>query len=96
MESYFCILFKIVNMKKNLTHLIFSLFFLSLFLFSCLSIKAQPAPIKFGVLEKSVLEMKSYENDTTADAVIICDYGEFNPATISFSRITRIKILKKS
>jgi len=67
-----------------------------LLFFSYIVIIAQPAPIKFGVIEKSVLEMKSYENDTTAEAVIICDYGEFNPNTISFTSIIRIKILKKS
>ncbi|MEX0596190.1 MAG: hypothetical protein WD512_06780, partial [Candidatus Paceibacterota bacterium] len=39
--------------------------------------------------------MKVYENDTSAPAVILCDYGQFNSFDLKFSHIIRIKILKK-
>lgn len=65
-------------------------------LFSNEILHAQQDPIKFGKIDKSVLEMKSCEIDTTADAVVVCDYGDFDPNTFSFERIYRLKILKKS
>jgi hypothetical protein len=40
--------------------------------------------------------MKVYDKDTTADAIIICDFGDFDAASISFKRIYRLKVLKKS
>jgi len=59
-------------------------------------IDAQPDPIKFGKIDKSLLEMKVYDKDTTADAVVICDYGNFDAQTFMFTRIYRLKILRKS
>jgi hypothetical protein len=55
----------------------------------------QPAPARYGKIDKADLEMKVYALDTTAEAVILCDYGEFNPNTFDFSRLLRIKVLKK-
>jgi len=40
--------------------------------------------------------MDSYERDTSAEALILSDIGEFNGQTLKFSRHIRIKILKKS
>jgi hypothetical protein len=40
--------------------------------------------------------MKVYDKDTTADAVVVCDFGSFDPTTFTFSRTYRLKILKKS
>ncbi len=64
--------------------------------------KAQiPAPITFGKIDIKDLEMKSYAKDTTAEAVVLCDYGEYSyffgkdmPKVI-YRRHVRIKILKK-
>ena len=39
--------------------------------------------------------MKVYPLDTTAEAVILCDYGEFNANTFEFLRLLRMKVLKK-
>ena len=70
---------------------------LTIFVFSLLSpgINAQKTPIKFGDVSKAELEMKVYDKDTSAAAVILCDYGFFIPRLPQFVRIIRIKILKK-
>lgn len=70
------------------------LLFPLLLLFS-LNANAKKAPIKFGRIELSDLEMKIYEKDTSAPAVILCDYGYFNSTDMTFRRLVRIKILKK-
>ncbi len=57
---------------------------------------SQPDPIKYGKIDKALLEMKVYDKDTTADAVVVCDYGNFEPNQFNFTRIYRLKILKKS
>jgi transglutaminase-like putative cysteine protease len=63
---------------------------------------AQKAPIKYGKVSMDELLMKTYEKDTSAVAVYLCDYGvseiPFMTTTFSFeykhTRIMRIKILK--
>ena len=59
------------------------------------NVYAQKAPIKFGDVSLEELEMKTYPPDTSAPAVVLCDYGYFYSKTLKFSRILRIKILKK-
>lgn len=56
---------------------------------------SQKAPVKFGDVSLDELQMKSCYLDTTASAVVLCDYGRFNATTFTFTRILRIKILKK-
>ncbi|HEX2395450.1 MAG TPA: DUF3857 domain-containing protein [Bacteroidales bacterium] len=58
-------------------------------------VTGQPAPAKYGKIDMADLEMKVYDRDTTAEAVILCDYGVFNSATLDFQRLLRIKVLKK-
>jgi hypothetical protein len=69
-------------------------------------LSGQKAPIKFGDVSIEELQMKSYPADTSAPAVILCDYGVFSSTAQSFDasgltppfhfvRIRRIKILKK-
>jgi hypothetical protein len=53
----------------------------------------QKAPIKFGDVEKSDLEMTVYDLDSTAQAVILCDYGYWSLSDYQFRRIVRFKIL---
>lgn len=77
-------------MPKNMIRLIPLTVLLNLFV--CLTY-AQKAPIKFGDVSKEDLKMSVYPADTTAPAVILCDYGSFNRLT--FTRTLRIKILKK-
>lgn len=68
---------------------------LCLFIFSFFYANAKKAPIKFGKIELSDLEMTTYEKDSSASAVVLCDYGYFNGTELEFTRIVRIKILKK-
>ena len=56
---------------------------------------AQKAPVKYGKIIKSDLEMKVYPSDSTAVAAILCDYGYFNSTRFEFERTLRIKIFKK-
>jgi len=60
-----------------------------------LSTNGQKAPVKFGKIDIADLEMTVYPLDSTAEAVILCDYGNFNPNENKFTRILRVKILKK-
>jgi hypothetical protein len=68
---------------------------LLLLFFVATQVFGQKAPIKFGKVELSELEMTVYPNDTSAPAVILCDYGFFDAERFNFTQITRIKILKK-
>jgi hypothetical protein len=56
---------------------------------------AEKAPIKYGDVSLEELTMTVYEADTSAQAVILCDYGYFNSTQFQFTHLTRIKILKK-
>jgi hypothetical protein len=69
-------------------------------------LSGQKAPVKYGDVSLEELQMKSYPGDTSAPAVILCDYGVFSSigqgfdafgptAPFHFVRIRRIKILKK-
>lgn len=70
-------------------------------LVSC-SVLAQKQPIKFGDIPIEDLKMKVYNKDSSAAALILCDFGqssldytETDGFTLNFERITRIKILSK-
>ncbi|MCK4500280.1 DUF3857 domain-containing protein, partial [Candidatus Babeliales bacterium] len=67
----------------------------SLFLVSFQSGYTQKAPIKFGKIDIEDLKMTTYEYDTSAVALVLCDFGEFDPDEFEFTRLCRIKILKK-
>jgi hypothetical protein len=56
---------------------------------------AQKAPIKYGKISLEDLKMKFYPLDSTAEAVVLCDYGRLDPNQLQFTRTIRIKILKK-
>jgi len=57
---------------------------------------AEKPPVKFGKISKDELAMTTYEPDTSAAAVVLCKYGRFNANDFKFTRIERIKVLKKS
>jgi len=65
-----------------------------IFLFMA-SIKAEKAPMKFGKVDPADLEMKVYAPDSSAAAVVLCDYGYFDPQLFQFVHQIRIKILKE-
>jgi hypothetical protein len=57
--------------------------------------EGQKSPIKYGNVSMDELMMKSYPADTSATAVILCDYGYFAASAFQFTETMRIKILKK-
>jgi Domain of Unknown Function with PDB structure (DUF3857) len=71
----------------------------------CIISYAKPPKIKFGKVSEEELQMKKYQKDTTADAVILYDFGDLNfkynnYKTIqgfqyNFKRHLRIKIFNK-
>ncbi|PVY38558.1 DUF3857 domain-containing protein [Pontibacter virosus] len=80
-----------------------TLFYTFLFILSAglCQVHAQDLPAKFGKVDDEALKMRVYEQDTSAAAVVLSDYG-YSYFTYSkgfkvvFERHTRIKILKKS
>lgn len=72
-------------------HVIIFLIFIS----CSTGISGQKAPIRYGDVSMEDLQMVTYPADTSAPAVILCDYGYFDPLSVHFTRIQRIKILKK-
>ena len=66
------------------------------------SVFSQKAPIKFGKIDEKDLNMTVYDKDSSASAVILCDYGdtymEYNTTKESFEMIyfkhLRVKIFK--
>ena len=63
---------------------------------------AQKSPVKFGEVSIEELKMTRYEKDSSASAVVLCDFGESSISysqsagfSLNFERTTRIKILKK-
>lgn len=62
---------------------------------SIMSLGTEKEPIKFGKVDVEDLKMTRYELDTSAVAVVLCDYGYLDPDDFEFTRICRIKILKK-
>jgi hypothetical protein len=56
----------------------------------------QKAPITFGKITKEEVASTTYDQDTSAAAVVLCDYGWFDKENVQFTRILRYKILKKS
>ncbi len=77
---------------------VFVLSFLTLVV-ATLPASGQKAPMKWGKIDKKLLEMNSFPQDTNAAAIILCDYGEAYFITlekIEFKVHTRIKILKEA
>lgn len=66
------------------------------------SIFAQKSPIKWGEVSPSDILMEQYEADTSAEAVVLCDYSTVEifttPSDYGYYRYhhKRVKILKKS
>lgn len=67
---------------------------LLLFVFVCT--KAGNEPMKYGKPDISELEMKVYEPDSSAAAVVLCNYGYFDSRQFQFIHQIRIKILKET
>lgn len=57
---------------------------------------AAKEPMKYGKPEQSELDMKVYSPDSSAAAVVLCNYGYFSASDFQFVHQMRIKILKES
>ncbi|MCB2208612.1 MAG: DUF3857 domain-containing protein [Bacteroidetes bacterium] len=55
----------------------------------------QKPPIKFGKIDINDLKKTVYEIDSSAPAIVLCNYGFFYNKEFRLTRILRIKILKK-
>ncbi len=60
-----------------------------------LSVAAQPKVV-FGKVTMQELQMKTYEKDTSASAVILSDFGSLDGRELTFTRHVRVKILNKA
>jgi hypothetical protein len=56
---------------------------------------SQPLPMRYGKIDTADLKMKVCSMDTSAKAMILCDYGEFDPNSLTFTRHLRLKIFRK-
>jgi len=65
------------------------------FLGTIAGIWAQKAPMKYGKIDQADLEMKVYPADSSASAVVLCNYGYFDANQFQFVHQKRIKILKE-
>jgi hypothetical protein len=71
-------------------------------LLGSLAARAQPEPIKFGKPDPKDFQAAAFLADSTAPAVVLCDYGRsrlegFRAGfRVVFERVTRIKILRKA
>ena len=75
------------------------LFFL---IIGCYTLQAQKAPVKVGKIDPSLVKMTTHPIDTSADAIVLLDYGDL---TFKYNqnqgfyyellRIVRIKVLSK-
>jgi hypothetical protein len=72
-------------------------YFLTLFLLVGLIefAPAQKSPVKFGEISKAELLNTIYAPDSSAPAVVLCDYGYYSEKDFQTVRILRVKILKK-
>lgn len=66
-----------------------------IFLVTYSGIWAQKAPMKYGKIDQADLEMKVYPADSSASAVVLCNYGYFDANQFQFVHQKRIKILKE-
>ncbi|MEY4538972.1 MAG: hypothetical protein RLZZ306_729 [Bacteroidota bacterium] len=84
------------SIKINASLLLFLSFWFNTF-------AQKPDPIEFGRIPMEDLQMKIYAKDSSAEAVLLCDYGQYSfmfpynsPITINYRHHIRIKILNKT
>lgn len=68
--------------------------FLPLFLLSS-TLNAAKVPIRFGKVSMAEMQQSVCPIDSSASAVVLCNFGYFRGRDFSFTQIKRIKILKK-
>jgi len=78
--------FKNVEKKIIFSVILFSIVFVA---------AAQKPPMKYGKVDQADLDMKVYSPDSSASAVLLCNYGYFDSNNMQFVHQMRIKILKE-
>ncbi|MDR3651851.1 MAG: hypothetical protein P4L34_02630 [Paludibacter sp.] len=78
-----------MKLKINAKKLLITL---GLFLSIC-AVWSQKAPMKYGKVDQADLEMKVYPADSSASAVLLCNYGYFDSNQLQFIHQMRFKIL---
>jgi hypothetical protein len=88
-------------MKRS--HFISIIAFFLLLFYAHINLLAQKPTMKYGKIDLSYFEMKAYEKDTSAEALILGDYGESriildqnDGFVVEYSRHFRAKVFKKS
>jgi hypothetical protein len=76
-------------------HFKLPLFFVLLFCVIVSSKSTASDPIKFGKIEIEEFKDLVYASDTSASAVVLCNYGYFSSRDFRFVLTRRVKILKK-
>ena len=71
------------------------LFLISLLTALSFYLYAQKAPMKYGKPTMEQMTKSVYEIDSTAPAIVLCNYGYLDNNTYMFTHTIRIKILKK-
>jgi hypothetical protein len=56
---------------------------------------SQPYPMRYGKIDTAELKMKVYDRDTSAKALILCYFGNFDEKSFEFTGHYRLKIFKK-
>lgn len=69
--------------------------FFAIISFTFHSIVFSKEPMKYGKVDMADMTMKSYPLDSTASAVILCNYGNFTALQFQYVQQIRIKILKE-
>lgn len=77
-----------------MSNLRFCFFFVFVFFYYGIT-RAEKPPMEFGKVPKEDLEMSVYPLDSSASAVILCNYGFYEPGVENFVHQIRIKILKE-
>ncbi len=88
-------------MKRS--HLISTVAFVLLIVNAGSNLQAQKLAMKYGKIDPAYFEMKVYDKDTSAEALILGDYGESQIVydqndgfVVEYSRHFRAKVFKKS
>jgi hypothetical protein len=68
---------------------------IAVFIFLGFNAFAGKAPMKFGKVSMSELQMETYPADPDAAAVVLCSYGYYDDESFSFTHLMRIKIFDK-
>lgn len=79
---------------KNIYRLSFA--FILVVISSSVLMAQEIKKFKYGKVDIEELKMTSYEKDTSANAVVLQQYAEFNPSEFTFLNQFRIKILKQN